>query len=244
MEDYHASTYGDRIAPLYDDMYGDFDPGPAVAMLADLAQDGPVLELGIGTGRLALPLAARGVPVDGIDASAAMVDRLRSKPGGAGLDISMGDFADFHLDRSYQLIYVAFNTFFGLADGTQQMSCFAAVARHLSKGGRFVIEAFVPDLTRFDRNQRVSLSSIDADRVVLDASLHDPVAQRVISQHIVITEAGIRLIPIVVRYAYPSELDLMAERAGLQCVERWNGWDRSPFDATTGKHISVYRPSR
>jgi SAM-dependent methyltransferase len=244
MEDYEASTYGDRIADLYDDMYGDFDPGPAVAVLADLAQGGPVLELGIGTGRLALPLAACGVPVDGIDASAGMVDRLRAKPGGAGLDITIADFADFQLDRSYQLIYVAFNTFFGLADDAQQQSCFAAVARHLSKGGRFVIEAFVPDLNRFDRNQRVGVSSMAGDRVVLDASQHDPVAQRVVSQHIVITESGIRLMPVVVRYAYPPELDLMAERAGLACVERWNDWDRSPFDAASGKHISVYQLSR
>lgn len=244
MENYDASTYGDRIADLYDDMYGDFDPEPAVAVLAELAQEGRVLELGIGTGRLALPLTARGVSVDGIDASGAMVDKLRSKPGGAALDITIGDFADFDLDRSYQLIFVAFNTFFGLADGVQQMSCFAAVSRHLSAGGAFVVEAFVPDLTRFDRNQRVGLSSIDDDRVVLDVSRHDPVAQRVVSQHIVITEAGIRLLPVVVRYAYPPELDQMAERAGLVCVERWNDWDRSPFDAANGKHISVYRPTR
>jgi hypothetical protein len=244
MENYDASTYGDRIAGLYDSLYSEFDPRPAVATLASLVGDGGALELGIGTGRIALPLVARGIPVDGIDASTAMVDKLRSKPGGADVDVTVADFADFDLNRRYRLIFVAFNTFFGLSSGDEQSTCLAAVSRHLSEDGLFVIEAFVPDLTRFDRNQRVDVSSVHSEQVILNVSRHDPLAQRVVTQHVVISEEGIRLIPVVVRYAYPPELDLMAERAGLELVERWNDWDRSPFDATSGKHISLYRPMR
>jgi hypothetical protein len=243
MESYNASTYGDRIADEYDAIHANFDPEPAVALLAGLAGQGPALELGIGTGRLALPLTARGIPVDGIDASPLMVEKLRAKPAGAGLDVTIGDFADFDLGKRYRLIFVAFNTFFALRSREEQAACLAAVARHLSTEGTFVVEAFVPDLTRFDRNQRVDVSTVKDDHVILNVSRHDPVKQSVTSQHVVISEDGIRLFPVVIRYAYPPELDLMAQQAGLELVARWNDWDRSPFDTSAGKHISVFRPT-
>lgn len=244
MEGYDASTYGDRVAELYDSLYSGIDTGPAVDNLSELAAGGPVLELGIGTGRLALPLAARGLQVDGIDASQAMVDSLRAKPGGTDLDVTIGDFSDFELDKMYQLIFVAFNTLFNLRNQEEQLACFAAVARHLSQTGVFVVEAFVPDVARFSRNQRVNASEVALDKVIIDATHHDPVAQQLANQHVLITEDGIRLLPVLARYAYPAELDLMARLAGLRLTERWGDWDKSPFTADSGKHVSAYRPTR
>jgi SAM-dependent methyltransferase len=244
MEGYDAASYGDSIADLYDSLYGDLDTGPATETLVALAAGGPVLELGIGTGRLALPLASRGVKVDGLDASPAMVDSLRHKPGGTELEVHIGDFADFELGRTYQLIFVAFNTLFNLRSQEEQVSCFAAVAGHLTKDGAFVVEAFVPDLSRYPGNQRVNASNVETDKVIIDVSHHDPVSQVISSQNIMITELGIRLLPVLARYAYPSELDLMAHLAGLQLEARWADWDRSPFIAGSDKHISVYRPMK
>ena len=244
MKGYDAASYGDSIADVYDALYGDVATGPAIDALIALAAAGPILELGIGNGRLALPLVQRGMPVDGIDASKEMVKSLRSKPGGEQLTITMGDFADFDLGKTYSLIFVAFNTLFALRSQAEQVGCFEAVSRHLADGGAFVVEAFVPDVTRFSRDQRVDASEIALDRVIIDVTHHDPVAQEVASQHILITEQGIRLLPVLARYAYPSELDLMARLAGLQLDERWADWDRSPFSAGSEKHVSVYRPGR
>jgi SAM-dependent methyltransferase len=239
---YDAASYGDSIADLYDALYGDLDSGPAIDALIGLAPTGPILELGIGTGRLALPLARRGVEVDGIDASPEMVQSLRRKPGGTELVATVADFADFELPKTYQLVFVAFNTLFNLQSQAEQVSCFKAVARHLADGGAFVVEAFVPDAARFDRRQGVRASEIAMDKVIIDVTHHDPVSQTVISQHVLITEQGIRLLPVLARYAYPPELDLMARLAGLQLEERWGDWDRSPFSTGSDKHVSVYRP--
>src|SRR5438093_3022555 len=158
--EYDSSTYGERIASSYDELYGHLGSSePIVALLAELADGGPALELGIGTGRIALPLHQRGVPVHGIDASPAMVARLRAKRGGERIPVTIGDFVDLPVEGTYRLIYVVFNTFFALLTQEDQLRCFAAVAAHLTANGCFVIEAFVPDLTLYDRQQRTSVES-------------------------------------------------------------------------------------
>jgi hypothetical protein len=154
--------------------------------------------------------------------------------------VAIGSFADIALGGSFNLIYVVFNTFFGLRSQEEQVRCFAGVASRLSTDGVFVVEAFVPDPTRFVRGQHTQASEIGPDHVRLDVSRHDPVSQRVVSQHVVIRESGIRLCPVEIRYAWPSELDLMARLAGLRLRERWGGWDRQPFTAATAGHISIY----
>jgi SAM-dependent methyltransferase len=241
MEGYEAETYGERIAARYDELYADLDPADAVETLADLAERrGRVLELAIGTGRIALPLADRGIDVQGVDISEAMVARLRSKPGGEAIPVTMGDFAEVPVEGRYGVVFVAFNTFFGLTTQEEQVRCFENVAAHLTEDGVFVLEAFIPDLTRFDRKQRVGAISIELDEVQLEATKYDPVAQRSTSQHVLVTERGIELIPVVVRFAWPSELDQMARLAGLRLQERWGGWDRRPFTADSERHVSVY----
>ncbi|MGZ5297663.1 MAG: class I SAM-dependent DNA methyltransferase, partial [Actinomycetota bacterium] len=200
----------------------------------------PALELGIGTGRVAIPLAAAGVEVHGIDASEAMVGRLRAKPGGEAIPVTIGDFRDFSLDTAFSTIYVPFNTFFGLLTQDDQVTCFRTVAGHLSPDGVFVMEAFVFDPTYFDHGQRVSATKVDPDAISLDVTKHDPVEQRSDSQHVVISEGGIRLFPVKIRYAHAPELDLMARLAGLRLRERWADWDRTPFSSGSGKHISVW----
>ncbi len=242
MRGYDASTYGDRIAEAYDGFHRpDLGPvAPVVERLARLAGDGPVLELGIGTGRLAVPLAQRGVPVKGIDASGAMVAKLRERPGGRDIPVTLGDFADVAVQGQFSLVFVAFNTFFALLTSEDQKRCFRNVAARLAGGGVFVIEAFVPDISRFDRGQRVSANSVEVDEVRLDVSRHDAVNQRVDTQHVLLSEAGVRLYPVALRYAWPAELDLMAEMAGLRLQHRWGGWCEEPFTADSGTHVSVY----
>jgi SAM-dependent methyltransferase len=244
MDDYTSSTYGDRIADLYDELFASrrtlSERDETVEALTALAGAGPVLELAIGTGRIALPLAARGVPVHGIDASQRMVDVLRSKPGGEDIPITMGDFADVAVDGEYTLIFVVFNTFFALFDQEHQVRCMRNVGAHLRPGGCFVIEAFVPDLARFDRGQRTSITDIGVDSVKLDVSIHDSATQRVDSQHVVISPEGVRLLPVRIRYAWPSELDLMAQLAGLRLRDRWSGWKGKPFDSSSTIHVSIY----
>ena len=241
MEGYGPATYGDRIADVYDALYEEtLDTHGAVETLAELAGGGRVLELAIGTGRLALPLAQRGLEVHGVDASERMVEKLRTKPGGDGIPVTMGDFADVPVEGSYGLIFIAFNTLFALLTQEAQLRCFANAARHLTDDGVFVIEAFFPDLARFDRDQRAQATWVDPHRVMLDASRHNPVEQRVDSQHIVITEEETKLYPVSIRYAFPSELDLMARLAGLELRDRWGSWHREPFTGETGRHVSVY----
>ena len=244
MNSYGASTYGERIADVYDEMFSGLpDVAPMVMTLADLARGGRVLELAIGTGRVAFPLAERGIEVHGIDASQAMVDKLRAKAGDELIPVTIGDYADVGVEGTFSLIFVVFNTFFALNSQEEQVRCFRNVARHLTDGGVFVIEPFVPDMTRFVRGQTAETSLIETDRVKLDVSRHDPVHQRVVYQHVVITEGGTRLYPGHIRYAYPSELDLMAQLAGMRLSERWGGWQREPFDAGSTLHVSVYTPA-
>jgi SAM-dependent methyltransferase len=241
MHGYDITTYGERMAEVYDQWPGlPQNTDAIVAGLTRLAGDGPILELGIGTGRIALPLAQHGLVVHGIDASPAMVAQLRAKPGGEHIPVTIGNFADIAVEGRFTLIFVVFNTFFGLLSQDEQVRCFLGVAQHLADDGVFVLEAFVPDLTRYDRGQRVGALEVETDRLRLETSVHDPVHQRVMSQQVVLSEQGIRLYPVQVRYAWPSELDLMARLAGLQLRNRWAGWAQEPFTATSGSHVSVY----
>jgi SAM-dependent methyltransferase len=240
---YAASTYGDGIADVYDAVHGDVDPH-APALLAELAGRGPALELGIGTGRLALPLIQRGVSVCGIDASPAIIVKLRGKPGGETIPVTMGDFSDVKLEQQFALVFVAFNTFFALLTPDQQVRCFRNVASMLRPGGCFLIEAFVPDLGRFDRGQRFAVFRIDPDAVWLEASRHDALQQTVDSHMVRLSNSGVRLFPLRIRYTWPSELDLMAGMAGLRLRDRWSGWDKQPFSSASAAHVSVYeRPA-
>lgn len=243
METYQPATYGESIADLYDDWYAGYDEA-IVTTLSELAQGGRVLELGIGTGRIALPLQRRGVEVDGIDASEAMVARLRAKPGGQNLPVTMGNFADVAVEGEYSLIYVLFNTFYALLTQEEQVRCFQNVARRLSPAGVFVIEAFVPDLTRFQGRQAVRAVQVEVDQIRLDVSQHDPVSQQVSSQHLMVSEQGIRLFPVRLRYVWPAEFDLMARLAGMRLKHRWDNWEKAAFSADSGKHISVYGHAR
>jgi SAM-dependent methyltransferase len=237
--DYDAATYGDRMAEVYDEWFAvPSDTEDTVGFLSDLAGPGPVLELGIGTGRVALPLVQRGHEVHGVDASEAMVEKLRAKSG--EIPVTIGDFAELDVEGEFSLVYVVFNTFFALLSQEDQVRCFSNVARRLRERGVFVIEAFVPDMTRWDRDQRMEAHHVEKDSVVLGVSTHDAVEQRVASNHLVVTEVGVKMYPVRLRYAWPSELDLMARLAGLRLRERWDGWRREPFTASSVKHVSVY----
>jgi len=241
MHDYEPMTsFGADSAAVYDDEpRGDEDA--AVACLERLSRGGPALELAIGTGRIALPLAARGLRVDGIDLSPDMVARLRAKPGGDRIAVTMGDFADVPVPGEYRLVFVVYNTLFNLLTQDAQVRCFENVAAHLSADGCFVVEAFVPSfLYRLRENQYVDAESIEVAEVWLDVGRHDPVAQRLDETHVVLTRSGVRLYPIVTRYSWPSELDLMARIAGLRLLERWGGWDQEPFTSNSSLHVSVY----
>jgi SAM-dependent methyltransferase len=243
MSEYGAATYGDGVADVYDAWYGGGDTGPMVERLAALAGSGPALELGIGTGRVALPLSAKGVAVQGIDASGAMLDRLRAKDGAAGLSITQGDFTEFNLDRRFELVYVVFNTFFSLLEQEGQVRCFRSVAAHLAPGGRFLLECFVPDPSRFDRGQRLAVTAIEPEGLRLEAALHDPVQQRVKARMVSLVGSGARFFPLEARYCWPSELDLMGRLADLRLERRWGGWRDEPFTASSTSHVSVYRRS-
>jgi SAM-dependent methyltransferase len=233
--------YGDRWADVYDERHGRLDPAAAVEFLGGLAGDGRVLELAIGTGRVALPLAGRGVAVEGVDASEAMVARLRAKPGGDSLPVVIGDMAEVPVSGPFQLVYLIFNTLFGLLTQARQAECFRNVARVLGPAGVFVIECFVPDLGRFDRGQRVQAMAVTEDSATIEVSRHDAVLQRVTTQIVTLDGQGMRLRPVALRYSWPGELDLMAEAAGLRLRERYGDWDRRPFDSLSAKHISVYQ---
>jgi Methyltransferase domain len=240
MKDYEPiMSFGEDVAEAYDDAPRG-DEADAVAFLEGLAGRGPALELAIGTGRIALPLAARGIRVDGVDLSSAMVERLRAKPGGDRIAVTIGDFADVPVTGTYRLIYVVFNTLFNLLTQEDQVRCFENVAAHLTDDGSFVIEASSPaSLYRLRNDQYVDAESIEVDAVKLDLLRHDPARQMLDESHVSISGKGVRLNPIVQRYAWPAELDLMARNAGLRLKERWDGWNREPF---TNKHnvVSVY----
>ena len=234
-------SFDEDVAEVYDDVEQRGDELATVAFLEQLARGGPALELAIGTGRIALPLTARGIRVDGIDFSPAMVAKLRAKPGGTQIAVTMGDFADVAVPGTYRLIYVVFNTLFNLLTQDEQVRCFENVADHLTDDGSFVVEAFVPAfLHRLRNDQYVDAEAIEVGNIRLDVARHDPVKQLLEESHVILSSTGIHLNPIVTRYAWPAELDLMARIAGLRLKERWAGWSRELFTSTSSNCVSLY----
>jgi SAM-dependent methyltransferase len=235
--------YGDHWAATYDEDDGEIDPTAAVDFLAGIAAGGRALELGIGTGRVALPLAGRGVTVEGVDASQAMVERLRAKPGGESIPVTIGDMVDVPVQGQFRLAFLNTSALFSLLDQSRQVDCFRNVARALEPGGVFVVECYVPEVTRYVRGQLVQALAVSEDSVTIEVSRHYAVQQRVTTQFITLDEKGMHVLPVAIRYSWPSELDLMAEIAGLRLQERYSDWKRRPFDSRSRKHISVYQRS-
>ncbi|MBQ1044487.1 class I SAM-dependent methyltransferase [Micromonospora sp. C72] len=233
--------FGRLWADTYDGP-GNPDPAPAVDFLAPLADGGPVLELAVGTGRMALPLAARSLTVEGVEASPEMVAQLRAKPGGADMPVTIGDMADVPVAGPYRLVYLVFNTLFNLVSEERQADCFRNVARVLAPGGAFVIETFVPDPADFDRDEQVQVREVTEDSATIRLHRYDRAAQTFVRQTVTFDASGVHLKPFAMRYAWPEQVDELAERAGLRLAERYADWDRSPFDADSRSHISVYRP--
>jgi SAM-dependent methyltransferase len=241
MQGYRPESYGERVADLYDEWYADLpETDECVERLAELARAGPVLELGVGTGRLALPLAERGLEVHGIDNSTAMLAELAAKPGGDRVHATVGDFAEVDVEGRFPLIFVAVNTLFLLPTQEQQVRCFQTVAEHLADDGVFVVDVFLPDLSLYDHGQSVRVQRLTSDGVVLTVAQHDLIAQQIQAQQLLLRADRIRLVPGVLRYAWPAELDLMARLAGLRLRERWGGWRREPFTAASRSHVSLY----
>jgi len=244
MAHHDAGDYGRFWADHYDDIF-ESDETAVRALAAYAGRPGRALELAIGTGRIGLPLHAIGVEITGIDASEKMVARLRAKPGGEDIEVVMGDFADVEVgERRFPLVYLTFNTLFALLSQERQVECFHNVGVALEPGGRFVLDCFVPDLDRFDKvNTRMGVSSISSDQAhAYELSIHDPVKQRTSSHHVRRLEDGTTVVlPVEIRYCWPSEMDLMAQLAGLELEERWGWYDRRPFTAQSGQHVSVYR---
>jgi hypothetical protein len=212
--------------------------GPAVERLAELAGDGGALEFAIGTGRIALPLAERGVRVAGIDNSEAMLGRLREKPGAERIEAVVGDMAATRLDGEFSIVYLVFNTIFNLTTQDGQVACFENAAAHLRSGGRFVIEARVPELQRLPLGQTVL--PWRADPGGISYYVYDVVTQRLSGQHYYFEDERVRASPTEMRYAWPAELDLMARLAGMRLEHRWSGWGREPFTGLSPSHVSVY----
>ncbi len=235
--------FGEGVAARYDDpsshMFTPEAIDPVVDLLFELAGDGAALELGIGTGRIALPLSERGVHVHGIDLSTAMVARLRAKPGAERIDVTIGDFATTRIDRSFSVAYLVFNTIMNLTTQDAQVSCFRNVAAHLAPGGCFVIEVGVPDLQRLPFGE--TFRPFDVSERHLGFDEYDVVAQGLVSHHYSLVGEAYERVSMPFRYVWPSELDLMARLAGLALVGRYAGWRREPFTATSDSHVSVWR---
>jgi SAM-dependent methyltransferase len=242
MEGYKpVDSFDESNAARYDALAVRGDEEVAVAFLERLAGGGRALELGIGTGRIALPLAARGVEVHGIDLSEPMVAKLRAKPGGEQLDVTIGDFTNTTVAGEFRLVYVVFNTFFNILTQDDQVRCFENVAAHLSGDGVFVIETLQPTwLATLERHQYVHAERVEADEVMLDLLVHDGATQTIEENHVLFTTSGVLFNPVVQRYAWPAELDLMARIAGLRLHERWGGWSGEAFTSTSELHVSVY----
>lgn len=244
MKGYDEKTYGERWSPFYDEMFDQVDE-TMVDLLARHAGEPPrALELAIGTGRVALPLRRRGVEVSGIDISEDMVERMRAKPGGEAIPVTMGDFADVGVDDTFPLIYLSFNTIFGLLTQERQIECFQNVADHLEPDGRFIIDCFVPDVKRFDHhNTRMAVSSIDSvDEHTYEMTIYDPVDQRISTQVVRRMANGENVVlPIEIRFCWPSELDLMGRLAGLELEDRFGWYDLRPFTERSTSHMSIYR---
>jgi SAM-dependent methyltransferase len=234
--------FDQRVAARYDESSAEmFDPAvvdPVVDFLVELAGSGRALELGIGTGRIALPLAQRGVPVHGIELSKAMAAKLRAKPGGEDIDATIGDFATTTVDGTFSVAYLVFNTISNLTTQEAQVACFRNVAAHLEPGGCFVIEVSVPELQRLPPGETLHAFHVSATGWGIDE--YDVAKQGLTSHHFRIVDGRVEGLSIPFRYAWPSELDLMAQLAGMRLRERWSGWKREPFTSDSRKHVSVW----
>jgi SAM-dependent methyltransferase len=234
--------FGERVAARYDESSAEmFDPEvvePAVDFLAELAGSGRALELGIGTGRIALPLARREVPVHGIELSKAMAARLRAKPGGEEIGVTIGDFATTSVEGTFSLAYLVFNTIGNLTTQEAQVACFQNVAGHLEPGGCFVIEVGIPRLRQLPPGETMLV--FDASPAHWGIDEYDVANQGLVSHHLELVEERFELHSLPLRYTWPAELDLMAQLGGLTFRERWSGWRREPFTSDSRKHVSVW----
>ncbi len=234
--------FDERVAARYDESVAEmFDAeivGPAIDFLAEIAGGGRALELGIGSGRIALPLVQRGVPVYGIDLSEAMVARLRAKPGGEDIGVTIGDFATTEVEGLFSLAYLVFNTIMSLTTQAAQVECFRNVATHLEPGGCFVIEVGVPGLQRLPPGETIRAFDVSETRWGFDE--YDVKTQGLTSHHFEIVDGRVERLSIPFRYVWPSELDLMAQLAGMRLRERWAGWKREPFTSESRQHVSVW----
>jgi SAM-dependent methyltransferase len=234
--------FDEQVAARYDESGGEqFEPAVVeriVDFLAELADDGAALELGIGTGRIALPLTRRGVRVHGIDLSEAMVARLQAKPGADGIAVALGDFATTTVGETFSLVYLVFNTIMNLTTQEAQIACFENAALHLKPGACFVIEVGVPELQRLPPGETVRAFHVGETRLGFDE--YDVAAQGLVSHHYRLGDGEVVAHSVPFRYVWPSELDLMAKLAGLSLRERWGDWSREPFTSDSAKHVSVW----
>jgi SAM-dependent methyltransferase len=238
--------FDERIAEGYDATSAEmFEPevvDPVVSFLAGLAGDGAALELGVGTGRIALPLSQRGVRVHGIDLSPAMVARLRAKPGADQIEVTIGDFATTRVPGTFRLAYLVFNTIMNLTTLDEQVECFRNAAAHLEPGGCFVIEVGVPALQRLPPGETIRAFTVSPTRLGFDE--YDVAAQILYSHHYWVVDGRLETFSAPYRYVWPSELDLMARLAGMSLRERWSGWNREPFTSESTTHVSVWEKTR
>jgi SAM-dependent methyltransferase len=237
------TSFGDEVSRRYDAEETRGDEDDTVRFLAGLAAGQDALELAVGTGRIALPLTAAGVGVDGIEQSQDMVDRMREKPGGDQVAVTMGDMSRAETGRTYELVYLVYNTIGNLLSQDDQVRCFQNAARHLADRGSFVLECRVPVAPTWPRHQCISAEQVEVDHVALDVSRYDPITQILDINHVRIDADGVRFGPIRLRLASPPEFDLMARLAGLQLRERWGDWKAEPFTASSWRHVSVYEPA-
>jgi SAM-dependent methyltransferase len=235
-----ATSFGSDVAAHYDD-YKRGDEEDAAAFLAEFAKEGPALEFAIGTGRIALPLMAKGVQVDGIELSPQMVEQLRAKPEGKNINVIIGDMSSATTNRHYPLVYLVFNTIFNLLTADDQIRCFKNAARHLAPSGHFVVETALPHAwIPPDKSDYVHAERVEKETVVLDVARYDPVTQLLEENHIQFSAHGITMSPIVCRLITPGEMDLMARIAEMRLIQRFSNWQRAAFDINSKAHISVY----
>ncbi|HZU12313.1 MAG TPA: class I SAM-dependent methyltransferase [Chloroflexota bacterium] len=234
--------FDEPVAARYDEtsaeMFAPETLDPAVDFLADLAGDGAVLELGIGTGRVALPLSRRGIRMHGIDLSPAMLERLRAKPGAEDIDVTAGDVATTRVDGTFRLVYLVWNTIMNLTTQEEQVACFRNAAAHLESGGHFVVEVMVPQLQRLPPGETVHPFLVTPTRLGFDE--YDTVSQSLVSHHFWVEGERGSAVAMPFRYVWPAELDLMAQLAGMTLTERWGSWSREPFTSDSTSHVSVW----
>lgn len=240
MASYDNRTYGRTVSPHYDRWYTRADPA-MLDVLESLAGGGPVLELGIGSGRVAIPLADRGLEVHGVDSSPEMLELMRRKAGGDDIPVTVGNFADPVPGGPFGMAFVVFNTFFGLTTQVEQKHCFRSVATSLAPGGRFVLECFFPDVARFEDGQTTRTIEAGGETVRLECSRHSGVGQTIDTAQVLLGgRHGVEVLPLRIRYVWPPEMDLMAELAGFHLENRWGGWSGQPFRDGCDRHVSVY----